>query len=105
MPVTKFESYNARMFDRVRTNWLVPGCVAVLLLTVLASWLQYRGINRWSNAVGRQRREAMERTPRNFSGDFRDTLLRLLPFFRPPPDERNDAAVVPYRIATARRRP
>src|SRR5437016_551730 len=91
------------MFDRVRTNWLLPGCVAVLLLTVLAGVLQYRGINRWSNAVRRQRREVMERTLQNFSGDFRATLLQLLPFFRPPPDERNDAAFEPYMIESARR--
>ena len=83
------------MFDRVRTNWLVPGCVAVLLLTVLAGVQQYRWINRVSDADRRQRREVMERTLRNFSGDFRDTLLRLLPFFRPPPDEKNDAAFEP----------
>src|SRR5437879_827194 len=88
---------------RVRRNWLVPACVAVLLLTVLAGVLQYRGINRWSNAVRRQRREVMERTLRNFSGDFRATLLQLLPFFRPPPDERADAAFEPYMIESARR--
>src|SRR5712691_7082998 len=88
---------------RVRRNWLVPACVAVLLLTVLAGVLQYRGINRWSNAVRRQRREVMERTLRNLSGDFRDTLLQLMPFFRPPPDERNDAAFEPYMIESARR--
>ena len=91
------------MFDRVRRNWLVPSCVAVLLLTVLASVLQYRGINRWSNAVRRQRREVMERTLRNFSGDFRAILLQLLPFFRPPPDGRNDAAFEPYLIEITRR--
>src|SRR5438034_11260033 len=91
------------MFDRVRTNWLVPGCVALLLLTVLAGMLQYRGINRWSNAVRRQRREVMARTLRNFSGDFRATLLQLLPFFRHPQDERPDAAYEPYRTESARR--
>ena len=88
---------------RVRINWLVSACVAVLLLTVLAGVLQYRGINRWSNAVRRQRREVMERTLRNFSGDFRATLLQLMPFFRPPPDERADAAFEPYMIESARR--
>src|SRR5437588_131179 len=88
---------------RVRINWVVSACVAVLLLTVLASVLQYRGINRWSNAVRRQRREVMERTLRNFSGDFRATLLQLLPFFRPPPDGRNDAAFEPYMIESTRR--
>src|SRR3989441_1449609 len=91
------------MFDRVRTNWLVPACVAVVLLTVLAVVLQYRWINGVSDADRRQRREVMERTLRNFSGDFRDTLLRLLPFFRPPPNERNDAAFEPYMIEITRR--
>ena len=91
------------MFDRLRTNWLVSGCVAVLLLTVLAVVLQYRWINSVSDADRRQRREVRERTLRNFSGDFRDTLLRLLPFFRPPPDERNDASFEPYMIEATRR--
>jgi signal transduction histidine kinase len=98
MPVTNLKAIMRAMFDRVRRNWLVPACVAVLLLTVLASVLQYRGINRWSNAVRRQRREVTERTLRNFSGDFRATLLQLLPFFRPPPDVKNDAALEPYLI-------
>ncbi|HLR05635.1 MAG TPA: ATP-binding protein [Pyrinomonadaceae bacterium] len=91
------------MFDRLRNNWLVSGCVAVFLLTVLAGVLQYRGINRWSNAVRRQRREVMERTLRNFSGDFQATLMQLLPFFRPPPDGRDDAAFEPYLIEIAQR--
>ena len=78
------------MFDRVRTNWLVPACVAVLLLTVLTGVLQYRWINGVRDADLRRRREVMEGTLRNFSGDFRDTLLRLLPFFRLPPDEKNE---------------
>jgi len=94
------------MFDRVRRvriNWLVPACVAVLLLTVIAGVLQYRWINFASDAHRRQGREAMEVALRNFSGDFRDTLLQLPPFFRPPPDERNDAAFEPYMIETTRR--
>ncbi len=91
------------MFDGVRTNWLVPGCVAVLLLTVIAGVLQYRWINFASEAHRRQGREAMEVALRNFSGDFRDTLLHLPPFFRPPPDERNDAAFEPYMIEITRR--
>jgi len=91
------------MFDRLRNNWLVSGCVAVLLLTVLAGVLQYRWIKGVSDADRQQRREVRERTLRNFSGDFRDTLLRLLPFFRPPPDERNDAAFEPYMIEITRR--
>ena len=91
------------MFDRVRINWLVVGCVVVLLLTMLVGGLQYRWIIGVSDADRQQRREVRERTLRNFSGDFRDTLLRLLPFFRPPPDERNDAAFEPYMIEITRR--
>jgi signal transduction histidine kinase len=91
------------MFDLVRKNWLVLGCVAVLLLTVLAGVLQYRWINFAADSHRRQGREAMEVALRNFAGDFRDTLRQLPPFFRPPPDERSDAAFEPYMIQGARR--
>src|SRR5438552_6237242 len=91
------------MFDRVRKNWLVLGCVAVLLVTVLAGLLQFRGINRMSDAVRRQRRGDVERTLRNFRGDFRATLLQPLPFFRPPPDERNDIALESYLVENTKR--
>src|SRR5436305_1273703 len=92
------------MFDRVRRvkiNWLVTGCVTVLLLSVIAGVFQYQWINFASEAHRRQGHEAMEAALRNFSGDFRDTLLQMLPFFRPPPDERNDAAFEPYMIERA----
>jgi signal transduction histidine kinase len=91
------------MVDRVRVNWLVLGCVAVLLLTVLAGVLQYRWINFASDAHRRQGRAVMAGTLRNFSGDFRDALLQLPPFFRPPPDERNEVAFEPYMIEITRR--
>src|SRR6267154_2437047 len=94
------------MFDwvrRVRKNWLVPACVTVLLVTVLAGLLQFRGINRMSDAVRRQRRGDVERTLRNFRGDFRATLLQPLPFFRPPPDERNDVALESYLVENTKR--
>jgi signal transduction histidine kinase len=91
------------MFDRGRMNWLVTGCVAVLLLTVIAGVLQYRWINFASDAHRRQGLEVMKGTLRNFSGDFRDTLLQLPPFFRPSPDEKNDVAFEPYMIEIARR--
>src|SRR5260221_9664404 len=94
------------MFDwvrRVRRNWLVPACVAVLLVTVLAGLLQFRGINRMGAAVRRQRRGDVARTLRNFRGDFRATLLQPLPFFRPPPDERNDVALESYLVENTKR--
>ncbi|MDX6613969.1 MAG: hypothetical protein QOD75_3155 [Blastocatellia bacterium] len=94
------------MFDRVRglrRNWLVPACVVVLLVTVLAGLLQFRGINRMSAAVRRQRRGDVERTLRNFRSDFRATLLQPLPFFRPPPVERDDIALESYLVENAKR--
>src|SRR5205823_10635239 len=81
----------------------VSACVALLLLTVLAGVLQYSWINFASDAHLRQGRAVMRATLRNFSGDFRETLLQLLPFFRPLPDERADAAFEPYMIESARR--
>jgi two-component system sensor histidine kinase SenX3 len=91
------------MLGRIRINWLVTGCVVVLLLTVIAGVLQYRWINFAADAHRRQGREAMEVALRNFSGDFRDTLLQLPPFFRPLPDERNDFAFELYMIESTRR--
>ena len=91
------------MFDWIRRNWLVLGCVAVLLLTVIAGVLQYQWINFASDSHRRQGREAMQVALRNFSADFRDILLQLPPFFRPPPDERSDVAFEPYMIGTNRR--
>lgn len=91
------------MFGRLRINWLVAGCVAVLLLTVVAGVLQYRLINFASDAHQRQGSEAMEVALRNFSGDFRDILLQLLPYFRPPADTKSDNAFEPYLIEITRR--
>ncbi len=91
------------MFDRFKINWLVVGCVVVLLLTVIAGVFQYQWINFASGAHRRQGREAMEVALRNFSADFRETLLQLPLFFRPAPDERSDAGFEPYMIETAER--
>lgn len=95
-----------RMFDRVRRvriNWLVAGCVAVLLLTVIAGVLQYRWINFAADSHRRQGLEAMEVALRNFSSDFRGSLQQLVPFFRPPADEKSEVAFEPYLIESSRR--
>jgi signal transduction histidine kinase len=91
------------MFDSVRTNWLVPACGAVLLLTVIAGVFQYRWTNFAADAHRRQGREAMEVALRNFSIDFRETLLQLPPSFRPPPDDKTDDAFERYLIDSGRR--
>lgn len=91
------------MFERIRRNWLVFGCVAVLLLAVVAGVFQFRWINFASDSHRRQQREVTAGALRNFRGDFRDALLQPLPFFRPPPDANYDFAVEPYLIANARR--
>jgi signal transduction histidine kinase len=91
------------MFDGIRRNWLVLGCLVVLLVTVVGGMLQYRGINRMGDAVRRQRRGDVDRALRNFRGDFRATLLQLLPFFRPPSDERSDGAFESFLVENAKR--
>jgi hypothetical protein len=80
------------MFDSLKSNWLVPGCVAMVLLTLLAGALQYHWINRVSDADRRQRHDYLAGTLRNFNSDFRETILRLMPFFRPPtPGDKDEA--------------
>ncbi|HXM35848.1 MAG TPA: HAMP domain-containing sensor histidine kinase [Pyrinomonadaceae bacterium] len=64
---------------------MLPACVALVLLTLLAGALQYHWVNRVSDADRRQRHDFLAATLRNFSGDFREAMLRLIPFFRPPP--------------------
>src|ERR1044072_6454765 len=94
---------DARRVIRVKINWLVAGCVAVLLLTLIAGVLQYRWINFASEAHRRQGREATAGTLRSFCGGCRDVLLQLPSFFRPPSQEKTDIAFDPYMIQTARR--
>lgn len=77
------------MFDHIRSKWLIPGCVALVLLTLLAGGLQYHWINRVSDADRRQRHDFLAGTLRNFSGEFREAILRLIPFFRQPPAQGN----------------
>jgi two-component system sensor histidine kinase SenX3 len=72
------------VFDSIRSKWLIPGCIALVLLTLLAGALQYHWINRVSDADRRQRHDFLAGTLRNFSGDFRETMVRLIPFFRVP---------------------
>jgi len=73
------------MFDLIRSKWLIPGSVALVLLTLLAGGLQYHWIKQVSDADRRQRHDFLAGTLRNFSGDLRETVLRLIPFFRAPP--------------------
>jgi signal transduction histidine kinase len=72
-------------FARIKVNWLVVGTIALVLILVFAAFIQYRLINRASEADRRQHREYIETTLRNFSGDFRESMLGLLPVFRPFP--------------------
>lgn len=84
------------MFDRVKSNWIFIAGAALVLLTLFAAVLQYRWINRVSAADRRQRRDFLDTTLRGFSDDFHDTILRLLPFFRPSPVLKDGASLEPY---------
>lgn len=81
---------------RIRSNWLLIGCVALMLLVGVAAVQQYRWINRVSEADRRQRREFVEATLRNFGDDFRERLHEPLPYFRPSPVVPPDTAFEPY---------
>jgi His Kinase A (phospho-acceptor) domain len=70
---------------RIKVNWLVVGTVVLASLLVFAAIQQYRWINRASETDRRQHREYIETTLRNFSVDFRESILSLLPVFRPLP--------------------
>lgn len=72
-------------FSRLKSSWLLIGSLALLLLLALAALQQYRWINRVSEADRRQRREYMETTLRGVGNDFGETILDLLPTFRPSP--------------------
>src|SRR5258708_3903410 len=89
------------MFARLKSHWLIPGCIAVIVLTVLAALLQYHWIDNVSNSDRRQRRDFLAATLGNFSVDFRDTILRPLPFFRSPPITATSGSLEPHLLELA----
>jgi signal transduction histidine kinase len=70
------------MWQRIKSSWLLISCIALLLLLLLTAALEYRWINRVSDADRRQRHEFIETSLRGFSDDFRETISRPVPFFR-----------------------
>lgn len=72
------------------------GCVALTLLVCVAAVMQYRWINRASEADRRQQREFLEAAVRNFGDDFRERIHYPLPYFRPSTAVPHDAALEPY---------
>lgn len=80
----------------VKVNWLIVGTVLLASLLVFVAIQQYRWINRASEADRRQHREYIETTLRNFSVDFRESILSLLPVFRPLPTIPSDVSLETY---------
>src|SRR5260370_21160534 len=70
---------------RIRSGLLPALGAALFLLLLLAGVVQYRWIDRVSEADRRQRQDYLETTLRTFDGDFKDTILNLLPSFRASP--------------------
>jgi two-component system sensor histidine kinase SenX3 len=81
---------------RIGSGWLLIACVALMLLMCVAAVMQYRWINRASEADRRQQREYVEAALRNFSDDFRERIHYPLPYFRPSPSVPRDTAFEPY---------
>ena len=73
------------IFSRIKSSWLLIGSIALMLVLVLSAVQQYRWMNRVSEADRRQRREYIDTTLRGTTNDFRETILDLLPAFRPAP--------------------
>ena len=71
-----------RIQTSLRANWLLLGGGVLCVLLVLTAILQYRWINRVSQADQQQRRTLLETTLRNFQGDFERQLRDLLQFYR-----------------------
>jgi signal transduction histidine kinase len=66
----------------MQANWLLAGGAALGVLLVLTAVLQYRWINRVSEADQQQRRSLLETTLRNFQGEFDRTLRDTLHYVR-----------------------
>jgi signal transduction histidine kinase len=70
---------------RIKSRWLLIGCIALMAVVGVAAVLQYRWINRASEADRRQQREYLDTAARNFADDFRERIHYPLPYFRPSP--------------------
>ncbi|HEX8176186.1 MAG TPA: HAMP domain-containing sensor histidine kinase [Pyrinomonadaceae bacterium] len=81
---------------RLKSGWLLIGCVALMLLMCAAAVMQYRWINRASEADRRQQREFLDAALRNFADDFRERIHYPLPYFRPSPTVPPDTAFESY---------
>src|SRR5437762_1399888 len=72
-------------FPRTKSNLLVIGCLAILLLLLMAAHVQYSLILNVAHADRRNREEFLSTSLRSFNGGFKGTILGVLPFFRPTP--------------------
>ena len=87
--------------QRIKVDWLVVGTLALVLVLAFAALLQFQFINRVTEADRRRHRDYIETTLRNFSGDFREAILDLLPVFRPSPSIRPDTQIETYLAGRA----
>ncbi len=83
-------------YERIKANWLMLSCGVLLLLLLLAAVLQYRWINRVSEADRQQQREFLDSSLRNFRNEFTTSLQEPLPVFRPTLLLRPGTALEPY---------
>ncbi len=84
--------------ERIKANWLMLSCGLLLLLLLLAAALQYRWINRVSEADRQQRKESLDSSLRNFRNEFTTAIQEPLPRFRPALFIHPETALEPYFI-------
>jgi len=68
--------------ERLKARWLWIACGVLLALLAWIAVVQYRWINRVSDADQRRREELLERAVRDFRRDFTETLREPLMAFR-----------------------
>ena len=75
---------------------MLAACGALLLLLMLAAVMQYRWINRISEADRQQRHELLETALHDFRSEFEARLREPLRSYRPTPGLRPGTAIEPY---------
>src|SRR2546423_7839217 len=71
---------------RIKERWLLIGLLMLALLLAAAALLQYRWINRASEADLLERRQSLNGALAGIKGEFNAAVQELIPMFRPAPE-------------------
>jgi two-component system, OmpR family, sensor histidine kinase SenX3 len=71
---------------RIKERWLLIGLLLLAVLLAAAALLQYRWINRASEADLLERRQSLNGALAGIKGEFNAAVQELIPMFRPAPE-------------------